>query len=143
MQIKDIMTRNVEVIHRDTLLKDAAKTMRTLNIGLLPVCDGEQLVGMLSDRDITIRSAAIGLEPRKTRAGEVMTTEVICCFEDQDIEEAVSLMEKKQVRRLPVLNRDKQLVGLVSLGDVAVRTGDRELAGKTVEQISAPAEPNR
>ena len=143
MQIKDIMTRNIEVIRPDTLLKDAAKKMKTFNVGLLPVCDGEQLVGVLSDRDITIRSAAIGLEPRKTRAGEVMTAEVIYCFDDQDIEEATKLMEKKQIRRLPVLGRDKQLVGLVSLGDVAVRTGNQELAGKTVKQISEPAEPNR
>jgi CBS domain-containing protein len=143
MQIRDIMTRNVEVIHPNTFIRDAAKMMNTLNVGLLPVCDGEQLVGVLSDRDITIRSAAIGLEPRKTRAGQVMTAEVIYCFDDQDIEEATKLMEEKQIRRLLILNRDKQLVGFVSLGDVAVRTGNQELAGKTVKEVSEPAEPNR
>jgi len=143
MKIRDIMTRNVEVIHRDTLLKDAGKMMKTLNVGLLPVCDGDRLVGMLSDRDITVRSTAKGLEPRKTRAGEVMTAEVICCFDDQDIQEGVKLMEEKQIRRLPVLNRDRLLVGFVSLGDLAVRTGDQDLAGETVKRVSEPAEPNR
>ena len=140
MKIRDIMTRNVEVIHRDTLLKDAAKMMKTLNVGLLPVCDGDRLVGMLSDRDITVRSTAKGLEPRKTRAGEVMTAEVICCFDDHDIQEAVKLMEEKQIRRLPVMDHQQHLVGIVSLADLAVYTGDTRLSGEVLERISEPGE---
>jgi CBS domain-containing protein len=143
MQIHEIMTPDVEIIHPDGMLREAAEKMSRLDIGPLPVCDGARLVGMLTDRDITVRAIAKGHDPNTTKVREVMTPEVVYCFEDQDIETAAQMMETRQIRRLPVLNRDKRLVGIVSPGDLAVGTGDRKLAGETLERVSEPAEPNR
>lgn len=143
MQLKDVMTRGVEVVPPDTTLKEAAEKMRKLDVGPLPVCDGERLLGMLTDRDITVRAVAEGRNPTATKVREVMTPDIIYCFEDQDVREAARLMEKHQIRRLPILSRDKRLVGIVSLGDLAVGTGDQKLAGKVLEQVSEPAEPTR
>jgi CBS domain-containing protein len=143
MQVYEVMTPDVEVIHPDATLKEAATKMSQLDIGPLPVCDGERLVGMLTDRDITIRATAQGCDPDTTKVRDMMTSEVVYCFEDQDVETAAQMMEMRQIRRVPVLDRDKRLVGIVSLGDLSVETGDRELAGKTLEGISEPAGPNR
>jgi CBS domain-containing protein len=141
MQLKEIMTREVNVIPPEATLKKAAEKMKNLDVGPLPVCDGEWLVGMLTDRDIIIRAVAAGRDPSTTKVRDVMTPEVVYCFEDQNVEEAAQLMEENQIRRLPVLNRNKWLVGIVSLGDLAVDTGDRQLVGKVLEQVSEPAEP--
>ena len=108
-------------------------------MGPLPVCgDNDRLVGMITDRDITVRAVAEACDPRTTTVQDVMTPDVVYCFDDQDVQEAARLMKEHQVRRLVVLNRDKRLVGIVSLGDLAVETGDERLAGKTVEQVSLP-----
>ena len=139
MLLKDIMTPNVEVIRPDATLQEAAQKMKNLDVGPIPVCDGERLVGMLTDRDITIRATAEGRDPKTTSVREVMTPEVEYCFEDQSIEDAARLMEEKQIRRLVVLNRDKRLVGIVSLGDVATATGDEQLSGEILEQVSEPS----
>jgi CBS domain-containing protein len=141
MQLKDVMTREVEVIRPDATLHEAAEKMKTLDVGPLPVCDRDRLVGMITDRDITVRATAQGWVPGLTKVRDVMTQDVTYCFEDQDVEEAARLMEEKQIRRLVVLNRDKRLVGIVSLGDLAVRTGDEELAGEVLEEVSEPAAP--
>jgi len=141
MNVAEVMTRNPEVIRPDTIIKQAAETMKKLDVGLLPVCDGERLVGMLSDRDITIRGTAAGLDPAKTRAEQIMTREVAYCLDDKEIKEAVRIMEEKQIRRLPIVNHEKKLVGVVSLGDIAVRTGNQRLAGKVVREVSEPAQP--
>lgn len=143
MQVHDIMTTHVEVIHPDATLKEAAQKMSQLDIGPLPVCDGTQLVGMLTDRDITIRATAQGCDPKTTRVREAMTAEVVYCFEDQDVKTAAQMMEMRQIRRVPVVNRNKELVGIVSLGDLAVETGDRELVSETLEQVSEPVAPKR
>jgi CBS domain-containing protein/sporulation protein YlmC with PRC-barrel domain len=143
MQLKDVMTRQVEVIHPEATLWEAAQKMAALDVGPLPVCAGDKLVGMLTDRDITVRATAEGRDPKTTRVHEVMTTEVLYAFEDQDIGEAAWLMAEHQIRRLVVLNRDKHLVGIVSLGDLAVHTGDAQQAGQTLERVSEPAEPQR
>ena len=143
MELREIMTRDVEVVASDAPLRDAAAKMKQLDIGMIPVCDGDRLRGMLSDRDITVRATAEGKDPTKTKVSEIMSTEIVYCLEDQEIEEAVSLMEARQIRRLPVLNQDKRLVGIVSLGDIAVHVGDRDLAGETLQEISAPSEPKR
>jgi CBS domain-containing protein len=143
MQVHEIMTSHVEVIHPDATLREAAEKMSQLDIGPLPVCDGEQLVGMLTDRDITLRATAKGCDPKITRVRQAMTSEVVYCFADQDVKTAAQMMERRQIRRVPVVNRNKQLVGIVSLGDLAVETGDRELAGETLEHVSEPAEPKR
>jgi CBS domain-containing protein len=143
MQLKDVMTGQVEVVHPEASLWEAAQKMAALDVGPLPVCTGDQLVGMLTDRDITVRATAEGRDPKTTRVHEVMTPDVLYAFEDQDISEATWLMTEYQIRRLVVLNRDKQLVGIVSLGDLAVQTGDTWQAGQTLERISEPAEPQR
>ena len=106
---------------------------------MLPVCDGDRLVGMITDRDITVRAVAGGDDPRTTRVQQVMTPEVIYCFDDADVKDVARQMEKNQVRRLPVLNQDKRLVGIVSLGDLAVRMGREKLAGEVLEHVSKPA----
>jgi CBS domain-containing protein len=143
MELREVMTRDVEVVASDAPLRDAAAKMKQLDIGMIPVCDGDRLRGMLSDRDITVRATAEGKDPTKTKVSEIMSTEIVYCLEDQEVEEAVSLMEARQIRRLPVLNQDKRLVGIVSLGDIAVHVGDRELAGETLQEISTPSEPKR
>ena len=143
MQLKDVMTSNVEVVHPNTMLQDAAKKMRDLDIGSLPVCDGQRLVGTLTDRDITIRAIAEGRDPKATSVREAMTPQIIYCFEDQPVEEAAKLMKERQIRRLPVISRDKRLVGIVSLGDLAVDTDNARMAGQTLTEISEPARPQR
>jgi CBS domain-containing protein len=118
--------------------------MRDLDVGPLPVCgDDDRLVGVITDRDITVRATAEGEHPWTTHVREIMTPEVIYCFEDQDVAEAACIMKEKQVRRLIVLNRDKRMVGIVSLGDLAVDTGDEVIAGNTLEGVSMPAQPRR
>jgi CBS domain-containing protein len=141
MQVKDVMTKGAECVTPSTSLQEAASKMKTLDVGPLPVCEGDQLVGMLTDRDITVRATAEALPPRLGQVRDVMTPDAVYCFEDQDVQEAAGLMQEHQVRRLVVLNRDKRLVGIVSLGDLAVETGDEKLAGETLEQVSEPASP--
>jgi CBS domain-containing protein len=117
--------------------------MKELEVGVLPVRENDRIVGMITDRDITVRATADGAAPAAVCVGDVMTPDVIYCFEDQEAEEAARLMKENQVRRLAVLNRDKQIVGIVSLGDLAVESGDERLAGHTLEAISEPNRPNR
>ncbi len=143
MDLRDIMTRNVEVVSAGASLKNAAKKMKDLDVGLIPVCDGDRLKGVLTDRDITIRATADGRDPSKTKVSEVMSTDLAYCLEDQEVEEAVSVMEARQIRRLPIVNQNKRLIGIISLADIAVHVGDRDLSGETLEEISAPAEPKR
>lgn len=143
VQVKDIMTRNVEVVHPETTLWEAAQKMAALDVGMLPVCTGDQLVGMLTDRDITVRATAEGRDPKSTRVHEVMTPEVVYVFEDDDVGEAARIMTEQQIRRLVVLNQSKKLAGIISLGDLAVHTGDTQQAGQTLEGVSEPSEPQR
>jgi len=143
MQVGQVMTRHVECTRPDATLQEAAATMKQLEVGPLPVCENDRLAGIVTDRDITIRATAEGLDPRTTLVREVMTPSVIYCFDDQEVEEAAQLMKDLQVRRLAVLNRDKRLVGIISLGDLAVETGDDRLVGDTLEVVSEPNRPNR
>jgi len=143
MQVREVMTPHVEVIHPDATLKEAAEKMSRLEIGPLPVCDGERLIGMLTDRDITVRATARGCDPNTTKVRDTMTSEVVYCFEDQEVRIAAQMMEMRQIRRVPVLTRDKRLVGIVSLGDLSVETQDQHLAAKTLEGVSEPGKPNR
>ena len=136
MRVAEIMTRDPEVLPSDFILKDAALKMQQLDVGMLPIRDGDRLVGML-------RATAEGRDPTKTRVREVMTPEVVYCFEDQDVSEAAKLMQEKQIRRLPILNREKRLVGIVSLGDLAVHSAEEKTVSKTIKEVSAPAEPKR
>jgi CBS domain-containing protein len=143
MKLREVMTQNVEMAELTMNLQEAATKMKTLNVGALPVRQGTQLVGMITDRDITILGVAEGCDPLKTTVSAVMTANFVYCFEDQEVQEAVQVMAEKQIRRLPIVNRDHQLVGIVSLGDLAVDVGDKDLTGKALEEISQPAEPNR
>jgi CBS domain-containing protein len=139
MQVNQVMTRRAECIGPDATLHEAAERMKTLDVGSLPVCDHDRLVGMLTDRDITVRSVSDGHDPRKDHVRDAMTPKVVYCFEDQDVAEAAKLMQEKQIRRLPVLTRDKRLAGIVSLGDLAVEAGDERLVGQALGGISVPS----
>ncbi|MCI0705054.1 MAG: CBS domain-containing protein [Planctomycetia bacterium] len=143
MKITDVMTQDAVCIRPDATIQEAAGQMKKLDVGALPVCDNDRLAGMITDRDITIRSVAEGHDPRSDRVRDVMTPELVYVFEDQDANEAARLMRQKQIRRLPVLNREKRLVGIISLGDLAVETQNEQLAGATLEAISEPGRPNR
>jgi CBS domain-containing protein len=131
------MTRNVEVVHPDDSIRDAAELMSQFDIGSLPVAADDRLIGILTDRDIAIRAVACGLGP-ETAVRAVMSSDVKYCFEDQSIEEVIENMASIQVRRLPVVNRDKRLVGIVSLGDLALEEGTEEEAGKALKGVSRP-----
>lgn len=143
MQLKDLMTPNVEVVRPDTPLREAAERMRELNVGVMPVVEGERLVGILTDRDIAVRAVADGDDPNTTSVVDVMSRDVAFCYEDQALEEAADLMEQLQVRRLPILDRADQLVGIISLGDLAVDGQDEKLKAQVVEGVSYPARPER
>lgn len=143
MQLKDVMTPHVAVIAPEATSREAAEKMSHLDIGPLPVCEGERLVGMVTDRDITVRAVAEGRDPGTTRVREVMTPDLVYGFEDQDVQDAARLMEQYQIRRLPVLNRSKQLVGIVALGDLAVHPGQQSLAGEVLKQVSGPGTSGR
>ena len=142
-KVAQLMTPGVETVRPDDTVKQAAVKMEVLNIGPLPVCDGERLVGIVTDRDITVRAVASGKDPNTTPVRSVMTSELTYCFEDQDVEEVAEVMKKKQIRRLPVLNRDKRLVGMVALGDLAVGAGKPEPAKDVLKRVSEPAKPDR
>jgi CBS domain-containing protein len=137
MKVRDAMTPDVQLCTPDDTLKDAAEAMGALGIGLLPVADNDRLVGMISDRDIAVRGVGMGRGP-ESRVGDVMTAEVKYCFEDQDLEEITANMGDIQVRRLPVLSRDKRLIGIIALGDIAqVQASDG--TGAALTRISRPS----
>lgn len=139
MQIRQIMTTDVEIIRPDATIGHAAERMRELNVGSLPVCDGERLVGMVTDRDITVRATAEGRAPLTTYVRDVMSPHIIYCFEDQQPEDIEHVMQEHQIRRLPVLTRAKRLSGIISLGDLAVKSGQVQEVGRTIREISEPA----
>ena len=144
MKLKDIMTPHVECVRPGDSLQQAARKMRDLDVGPIPVCgDGDKIVGMLTDRDITIRATAEGLDPKTAKVQDVMTEDVVWCFEDEDIEDASRVMQERQIRRLLVMNRDKRLAGIVSLGDLATETGDAHKAGAVLQDVSEPSLPRR
>jgi CBS domain-containing protein len=133
------MTQGVECAHPQDSIAHVAERMRTLDVGALPVCgNNDRLVGMVTDRDITVRATAGCCDPDNTRIDKVMTPNIVYCFEDQDISEAVQLMEQRQIRRLAVLDRNKRLVGILSLGDLAVKNRDDRLSGEALECVSQP-----
>ena len=143
MQIREIMTRELDVIAPNSSVRDAALKMKELDVGAIPVCDGQKLAGLVTDRDITIRAVAEGRNPSEVRVAEVMSSDIAYCFEDETLEQAANLMESKQIRRLPILDQDRQLVGIVSLGDISVRSDEKTAAAEALEGISEPAAPKR
>ncbi|MPZ09146.1 MAG: CBS domain-containing protein [Kiloniellaceae bacterium] len=137
MKIKDVMTREVDVVDPATMLAEVSRRMRDEDIGVLPVGEGDSLVGVITDRDIVVRAIAEGKDPTETAVREAMSEKVLYCFEDQSTVEIAANMSEKQIRRLPVVNRDKRLVGIVSLGDLATGGANRE-AGAALGEISKP-----
>ena len=139
--IADIMTRDVQTISTQETIQRAAQLMDELNVGAIPVLDGDKLVGMITDRDITVRSVAAGQDPRSTKVTDVMSTDVRTCTEDQSIDDVLATMGDVQIRRIPVLDAQSKVIGIVSLGDVA--TSDAADVDQTLDEISSPSEPDR
>jgi CBS domain-containing protein len=136
VKIKEIMTPNVVVVGPEDSIQVAARKMQESDIGFLPVCDGRRLVGTLSDRDITIRAVAAGRDPTSTPVREFATPRTVWCYEDEDVDQAAERMKERQIRRLVVVSRpDKQLVGVVSLGDLAAN-GTRRASSEVLESTS-------
>ena len=135
MKVAELMTADVEIIRPDDTLQTAARMMADLEAGILPVGENDRLVGMITDRDITVRAVAEGRDPCKTTVRDTMSEAVRYCFEDEASEEVARKMGAWQVRRLPVLNRDKRLVGIVSLGDLVIG-GSEEPAKEALKEIS-------
>jgi CBS domain-containing protein len=143
MLIRDVMTEGAECTSPDATLQEAARRMKELDVGSLPVCEDDRLAGILTDRDIVLRSVAEGHDPSRQRVRDAMTQELFYAFDDQDVEELTKIMKQKQIRRVPILSREKRLVGIVSLGDLAVDGDGSGQAGEALEEISEPAVPRR
>lgn len=141
-RVSDVMTSGVRTLGPRESLQRAAEIMESLNVGSIPICNGERLVGMVTDRDITVRAVARALDAASTAIAEVMTVAPKYCFDTDPIEQASAVMQQLQIRRLPVIDSDNKLVGIVTLGDIAVR-GGRDNASRTLASISTPAEPHR
>ena len=139
MQLKKVMSTNPECVSPATPIGQVASVMKTRDIGMVLVSENDRLVGTVTDRDIVIRGIAEGRDPRIAMTGDIMTSKAAFCFEDQDISEAAQLMEERKIRRLAILNRDMKLVGVVSLGDLAVRTGDEAMSGEVIKFVARPA----
>lgn len=145
--VSEVMTRNVQFVSPQESLQRAAQMMDELNVGALPVCDGERLVGMVTDRDITVRATAAGRAPAEAHVEEVMSTDVRWCFEDQPLDDVMQQMADTQIRRVPVVSHDDahRLVGIVSLGDLATKASEgaqKQDVQQTMEKVSSPSEPD-
>ena len=135
-RIADIMTRSIAVVGRDETLQAAARRMREMDVGALPVTDGRALIGMVTDRDITVRGVAEGMVAQESLVSDVMTEEVRWCNEDDSVEAVMAEMGEAQVRRLPVLGANREIVGIVALGDIATRQSAH--TDETLREISTP-----
>ena len=139
--IQEVMTRDVQTISTQDTVQRAAQLMDELNVGAIPVVDDGKLVGMVTDRDITVRSVAIGQDPTSTRVNDVMSTDVRTCTVEQSVEDVLAQMADVQIRRVPVVDGNGQVIGIVSLGDVVTKApSDVE---QTLDEISTPSEPDR
>ena len=135
MRVSEAMTRDVRVATPGQPIRDVAKIMAEIDAGAMPVGENDRLIGMITDRDIAVRAVAQGKGP-DTPVRDVMSTEVLYCYEDEELDHVAKNMGDEQVRRLPVVNREKRLVGIVSLGDLA--KNERQAAGKAVSGVSKP-----
>ena len=136
MKISEVMTRSVETVSPDQTAKEAASFMLRAEAGSIPVCENDRVIGMITDRDIAVRGVAEGLGP-EARVRDLMSKGVVCAHEDDDLDEVARRMSNEQVRRLPVLDSNERLVGIVSLGDLSRET-DGETAHHALEGVSAP-----
>jgi CBS domain-containing protein len=136
------MTRGVRTMAPTESLVQAAQAMDALDVGSLPVCDGRSLIGLVTDRDIVLRGVAQGCSVADTPLSAVMSKDVCWCFEDQSVDEVAQQMQEAQIRRMPVVDREKHLVGMLALGDIATKASD-VAAGRTLGDISEPSSPDR
>lgn len=136
MQVKEVMRDKAEVIHFDHSVQEAAQIMKRGNFGSLPIEQNDKMVGMITDRDITIRVVAEGLDPKTTKVIDCMSEGISYCYEDEDVEAIARKMASVQVRRLPVVNRSKKLVGIVSLTDMARKAKNEKLTQEIVAQMT-------
>jgi len=145
MQVCEIMTREVETIAPDASLQRAASAMEQMGVGSLPVCQGRRLVGAITDRDIVVRGVATGASPLEMEVRDCMTEDVAWAYEDEDTEEVLARMQVLQIRRLAVLDRQKNLVGIVALGDIATEpdAASSKHVGEAMAEISDPSRPDK
>jgi CBS domain-containing protein len=136
--VRDVMTRGVETAAPETSIAEVARRMRDLDVGSLPVTDGNRLLGIVTDRDLSVRATAAAKDPNSTHVREVMSPEIAWVFDDEPADAAARLMRERQIRRLPVLDRSDRLIGVVALADLATDLGDDKLKGATLEEISQP-----
>ena len=142
--VADIMTRGVRSMGPQDSVVQAAQVMDELNVGVIPVCEGEKLVGMVTDRDIVVRGIAQSRDPQSTRLADVMSASVRTAREDEDVDEVLSEMARAQIRRLPVVDEQERLVGIISIGDIAAKDPDEDMdVAMSLGDISSPAEPDR
>jgi len=142
--VADVMTRGVRSMSPSDSVARAAQAMDELNVGVIPVCEGDKLVGMVTDRDIIVRGVAQERDIRSTRLADVMSTNVRCAKEYQDVDEVLSQMAETQIRRMPVVDEDERLVGIVSLGDIADKDPEDDVSvASSLGDISSPAQPDR
>jgi CBS domain-containing protein len=140
--VRELMTSDVEVVDAEATLQTAAERMKHRDVGFLPVVQSDRLVGLLTDRDLTTRAMASGLDPNRTHVSDIMTPRIWWIYEDQPVEDAGFLMQDKKVRRLIVLNREQQPIGVLSLGDIAVHAAEQPTtAGEVLRRVSEPAHP--
>jgi CBS domain-containing protein len=135
MQAKEIMTPMVECISPEAGIEDVARKMKSLDVGFLPVCHDDRLVGTLTDRDIVVRGIAEGKDLKSVKVSELLTHDVFWCYEDQTADEVAEYMSEKKIRRVLVLNGEKRLVGVISIGDLA-KSGEAEKVGETTKEIA-------
>lgn len=136
MQVSECMSRDVTLANPQITIEEAAKEMKTGDFGAIPIGENGQLLGMITDRDIVVRSIAEGKEPKSTTVREVMSENVASCYEDQDVNEVIETMGERQIRRMPVLNREEKLVGMLAIGDVAQDDSQATASGQALSQIS-------
>ena len=137
-QLKNLMSRDVKVISPDMTIADAAKKMRDGDFGMMPVGENDRMIGSISDRDIAIRAVAEGKDCG-TKVRDVMSEGIAWAYEDDTVEQAAKIMSERQVRRLPVVDRDKRLVGIIALGDFAVERSEIKPAAEALSEISKPS----
>jgi CBS domain-containing protein len=136
MKVREMMHKGVEWVSPDTTVAALAKRMQQFDIGAIPIGENDRLIGMVTDRDIAIRGVADGKDPSKLTARDVMTNGIIYCQDDEDVDDAARIMESKQVRRLPVIDADKRMVGMISLGDVS-HAGSEKITAEVTRAVSA------
>ncbi len=142
MKVNEVMTYGVDYVRPDSTIREAAEKMRDKNEGVIPVFEGDEPVGMVTDRDIAVRAIAEGKNPVGTKVKEVMTPEVFFCTENMELEEATQIMEYKKIRRLLVKDEHRNVIGILSIGDIATST-PKEFAGELLKEVTGIAYPER